>query len=111
MFDHGTDEEDGPDTWEALASPRHIPVWRRAGDPSPTHDTLRAHVSSAKEAQNKRPQRGRLPARGTRAGADGGRESEHLRQDKLEIIEDEGILHEVKHFPCCLQEKYPCSCP
>ena len=35
----------------------------------------------------------------------------HLRQDKLEIIEDEGILHEVKHFPCCLQEKYPCSCP
>jgi hypothetical protein len=35
----------------------------------------------------------------------------HSRQDKLEIIEDEGILHEVKHFPCCLQEKYPCSCP
>src|SRR5262249_33178413 len=35
----------------------------------------------------------------------------HLRQDKLEIIEDKGILHEVKHFPCCLQEKYPCSCP
>jgi hypothetical protein len=37
---------------------------------------LRAHVSSALWAQNKRPQRGRLPARGTRAGADGGRESE-----------------------------------
>jgi len=35
----------------------------------------------------------------------------HSRQDKLEIIEDEGILHEVKNFPCCLQEKYPCSCP
>ena len=35
----------------------------------------------------------------------------HSRQDKLEIMEDEGILHEVKHFPCCLQEKYPCSCP
>jgi len=34
-----------------------------------------------------------------------------LRQDKLEIIEDESILHEVKHFPCCLQEKSPCSCP
>ena len=29
-----------PVTWEALASPRHIPVSRRAGDPSPTHDTL-----------------------------------------------------------------------
>jgi TAT (twin-arginine translocation) pathway signal sequence len=35
----------------------------------------------------------------------------HSRQDKLEIIEEEGILHESKHFPCCLQEKYPCSCP
>src|SRR5262245_24970828 len=35
----------------------------------------------------------------------------HSRQDKLEIIEDEGILHEVNNFPCCLQEKYPCSCP
>src|SRR5215472_15989734 len=40
VFDHGTDEEDGPGTWEALASPRLIPIWRRAGDPSPTHDTL-----------------------------------------------------------------------
>jgi hypothetical protein len=39
VFDHGTYEEDGPGTWEALASPRPIPVWRRAGDPSPTHDT------------------------------------------------------------------------
>jgi len=26
VFDHGTDEEDGPGTWEALASPRPIPV-------------------------------------------------------------------------------------
>ena len=40
VFDHGTHEEDGPVTWEALASPRHIPVLRRAGDPSPTHDTF-----------------------------------------------------------------------
>ena len=37
--------------------------------------------------------------------------SPHRRQDKLEITEDEGILHEVKLFPCCLQEKCPCSCP
>ena len=37
VFDHGTYEEDGPGTWEALASPREQPVMRRAGDPSPTH--------------------------------------------------------------------------
>src|SRR5918992_6129939 len=46
-FDQSTDEEDGPVTWEALASPRPIPVLRRAGASSPTHGTLRAHVSSA----------------------------------------------------------------
>ena len=40
VFDHGTHEEDGPVTWEALASPRHIPVLRRAGESSPTHGTL-----------------------------------------------------------------------
>ena len=71
VFDQGTHEENGPVTWEALASPRHIPVWRRAGDPSPTHNTWRVHVLSAYEAQKKRPQRGRPPARGTRAVADG----------------------------------------
>ncbi len=59
VFDQSTHEEDGPETWEALASPRHIPVWRRAGDPSPTHGTLQAHVSSAHAAQNKRSPRGR----------------------------------------------------
>jgi len=37
VHDHGTQEEDGPGTWEALASPREVPVMRRAGDPSPTH--------------------------------------------------------------------------
>ena len=47
VFDQSTYEEDGPVPWEALASPRPIPVSRRAGDPSPTHGTLRAHVSSA----------------------------------------------------------------
>jgi hypothetical protein len=26
VFDHSTYEEDGPVTWEALASPRRIPV-------------------------------------------------------------------------------------
>ncbi len=39
VFDHSTHEEDGPVTWEALVSPRHIPAIRGAGDPSPTHDT------------------------------------------------------------------------
>jgi hypothetical protein len=76
VFDHGTHEEDGPVTWEALASPRHTPVMRRAGDPSPTHGTWRTHVSSAQEAQNKRPHRGRPLARGTGAVAEGGRASE-----------------------------------
>ena len=76
VFDHGTYEEDGPVTWEALASPRPIPASRRAGDPSPTHDTVRAHVSAAPWAQNKRPHRGRPLARGTGAVAEGGRESE-----------------------------------
>jgi hypothetical protein len=38
VFDQSTHAEDGPGTGEALASPRRIPVWRRAGDPSPTHD-------------------------------------------------------------------------
>jgi hypothetical protein len=37
VFDHGTSEEDGPVTWEA--SPRRIPVLRRAGEWSPTHGT------------------------------------------------------------------------
>jgi len=39
VFDHSTYEEDGPVTWEALASPRQIPVLRRAGELSPTHGT------------------------------------------------------------------------
>ena len=76
VFDHGTDEEDGPGPWEALASPRPIPVLRSAGDPSPTHDTLvRARVVGHR-AQNKRAHRGRPLARGPGAVAEGGRESE-----------------------------------
>ena len=76
VFDHGTHEEDGPATWEALASPRHTPVLRRAGDESPTHDTLASARVVGLMAQNKRPHRGRPSARGTGAVADGGRESE-----------------------------------
>src|SRR6266478_7348611 len=52
VFDHSTHEEDGPVTWEALASPRLIPVLRRAGDPSPTHDTLASARVVGLMAQN-----------------------------------------------------------
>jgi hypothetical protein len=34
VFDHGTHEEDGPGTWEALVSPREEPATRRADDVS-----------------------------------------------------------------------------
>ena len=76
VFDHGTHEEDGPGTWEALASPRHIPALRRAGESSPTHDAFAGARVVGHQAQNKRLHRGRPLARGTRAVADGGRESE-----------------------------------
>jgi hypothetical protein len=55
VVDHGTDAEDGPVPWEALASPRPIPVERRAGAPSPTHGTWRAHVSSARRGTDQAP--------------------------------------------------------
>ena len=43
--DHGPYAAEGPVTWEALASPRPSPVFRRAGDPSPTPDpSARARV-------------------------------------------------------------------
>src|SRR5262249_4827725 len=76
VFDHGTDEEDGPGTWEALASPRHIPASRRAGELSPTHDAFAGARVVGHPAQNKRLHRGRPRARGTGAVADGGRESQ-----------------------------------
>src|SRR5438876_6653545 len=47
VFDHGTHEEDGPGTWEALASPRHIPASRRAGDRLRRTTRLQGHVSPA----------------------------------------------------------------
>jgi hypothetical protein len=76
VFDHGTHEEDGPGTWEALASPRPIPALRRAGESSPTHDAFAGARVVGHSAQNKRLHRGRPLARGTGAVADGGRESE-----------------------------------
>jgi transposase len=35
----------------------------------------------------------------------------HKRQDKLYIIEKEGILHKVSCLPCHIQENILCSCP
>src|SRR5262249_32044324 len=77
VFDHGTQEEDGPVTWEALAFPRSMPVWRRAGDPSPTHDTLAGHMSSAARAsaQNKRPHAREAAGKGHRSHGPMGRGS------------------------------------
>ena len=80
VFDHSTHEEDGPVTWEALASPRRNPGVAES----------RCVVSGARRgggctcrrptwAENKRPPRGRLLARGTEATAEGGRESEGCR--------------------------------
>ena len=37
--------------------------------------------------------------------------SPHLRQDKLYIKENEGILPEVKLFPCAYRRNLSCSCP
>jgi hypothetical protein len=48
VFDHSTYEEDGPVTWEALASPRKKPRW--SGEPVTRlrrTTRWRAHVSSA----------------------------------------------------------------
>jgi hypothetical protein len=59
VFDQSTHAEDGPVTWEALASPRPIPVSRRAGDPSPTHGTYAGTRVVGLWAQNKRPHRGK----------------------------------------------------
>jgi hypothetical protein len=35
----------------------------------------------------------------------------HLRQDKLYIKENEGILHEVKISPAAYRRDVPCSYP
>ncbi len=83
VCDQRTYEEDGPGPWEALASPRRIPVVRRAGDPSPTHTRMRAHASSACAAQNTRPHRGRPPQGAPepwRMGAGSRRAAQELRR-------------------------------
>jgi len=80
VFDHSTHEEDGPVTWEALAAPRRIPVRRRAGDPSPTHDTSAGTRVVGPRGTEQASASREATARGTGAVADGGRESEGCRR-------------------------------
>ncbi len=47
VLHHGTHEEDGPVTREALAFPREVPVLRRAGDPSPKPVRPQVHAPVA----------------------------------------------------------------
>jgi hypothetical protein len=44
-------------------------------------------------------------------GTDHGTPTGHLRQDKLYIKENKGILHEVKISPAAYRRDVPCSCP
>ena len=57
VLHHGTYEEDGPVTWEALVSPREFPVLRRAGDPSPKP----VRLAGARAGRRGNRQKKRLP--------------------------------------------------
>jgi hypothetical protein len=65
VFDHGTPEEDGPGTWEALVSPRMDPGSRRPGDQPPTRRVERVPARPAAS--------GTEPGIRTEAAADKGR--------------------------------------
>jgi len=73
VLDHGTQEEDGPGTWEALAFLDNFRSHGESGDPFSDAGALadRAHCG-----EEKSPHRGRPLARETGAAADGARESE-----------------------------------
>ncbi len=73
VLDHGTQEEDGPDTWEALAFLDNFRSHGESGDPCSDALAQADRVTGGKE---KCPHRGRPLARGTGAEADGARESE-----------------------------------
>ena len=94
----------GRKRWEAPAPEAAEALRPLAAAPAPPDPTFRTPLASTRLTAQ---------AAGEALRAQGVPEEPlpHLRQDKLEIIEDEGILHEVKHVPCCLQEQYPCSCP
>ena len=73
VLDHGTQEEDGPGTWETLAFLDITRTHGESGDPSPTPF---AQADRAQSGEEKRSHRGRPLARETGAAADGARESE-----------------------------------
>jgi hypothetical protein len=73
MVDLGAHEEDGPVTWETLCSPR---CESRDGEPGTKPRRIRASERTRNPAKKKRSPRGKLTARGTKAEADGDRESE-----------------------------------
>ena len=73
VLDHGTQEEDGPGTWETLAFLDITRTHGESGDPSPTPI---AQADRALGGKEKRSHRGRPQARETGVAADGARESE-----------------------------------
>jgi len=73
VLDHGTQEEDGPGTWEALA---FLDGFRSHGESGDPFSGARAQADGALGGEEKRPHRGRPLARGTGAAADEARESE-----------------------------------
>ena len=72
-MDHGTQEEDGPGTWEALAFLDSFRSHGESGDPLSDACVL---ADRAHGGEEKSPYRGRPLARETGAVADGARESE-----------------------------------
>ena len=77
VLDHGACEEDGPGTWEALASLEKEPAPRRPGDHSPTRPTFAARTSNRPNptgsAKNKRAASSQVRARDNRSRMDGGK--------------------------------------
>ena len=73
VMDHGTQEEDGPGTWEALAFLDSFRSHGESGDPLSDACVL---ADRAHGGEEKSPYRGRPLARETGAVADGARESE-----------------------------------
>jgi hypothetical protein len=73
VSDHGTQEEDGPGTWEALVLLDMIRSHGESGDP---FSDASAHADRVQGGEEKSPHRGRSLARETGAVADGARESE-----------------------------------
>ncbi len=77
VFDCGTHEEDGPETWEALTLLVTSPDQRRSGDQTPTRSVSAGRVSRRLLAQHRTSARDEAGPQGnwegaTSAEADGG---------------------------------------